>query len=148
MSRKLPNDYAPSNPAASEGVNHVRTFGPRKPAPKEESVIDLDKLKADVARAICEAANVPGFKCGCPHPLDGYCLGGAMPKKASAAIAVVLEAAKAEVEQYRLLEAGNREQAVANDRRELVAMCGHSEAVLKVVCDLLKHAAAAARGGA
>lgn len=49
-----------------------------------------DKVER-VARAICEAGNVPGFKCVCPHPVDGWCLGERLKLQARAAMEAMRE---------------------------------------------------------
>ena len=43
-----------------------------------------------VARVICEAGQRVNFSCVCPHKVDGWCLDGAMLKKARAAWADML----------------------------------------------------------
>ena len=48
----------------------------------------MSEMVERVARAICEAGNIEGFRCVCPHPVDGWCLGGRLAIQARAAIAV------------------------------------------------------------
>lgn len=55
-----------------------------------------DELIEIMAPIICETGNVDGFRCTCPHRIDGWCLGGRALKQAAAALAAA-EAAGYEI---------------------------------------------------
>lgn len=44
-----------------------------------------------VAKTICETGNVAGFRCTCPHPIDGWCNGARAVAQARAAIEAMRE---------------------------------------------------------
>jgi hypothetical protein len=53
------------------------------PVPSDDSFV------TKLAKVICEANNVRDFKCFCPDPIDGWCLGARLPGQARAAIAAI-----------------------------------------------------------
>lgn len=69
---RLPNDYRPDNPEAGEGINHVRSFGPRNqkepamPSPYMEALalqlalyaLWLEMIGVDPARVLRAAADM------------------------------------------------------------------------------------------
>lgn len=73
MTRKRPDDYRPDNPEAAEGINHVRSFGPRRerkepdmPTPYMEALalqlalyaLWLELIGVDPARVLRSAADM------------------------------------------------------------------------------------------
>lgn len=55
----------------------------QKPTTPEVPQTRVDRL----AKIICDTGNVAGFRCTCPHPIDGWCNGEQARFKAKAAIA-------------------------------------------------------------
>ena len=55
----------------------------------------MNEMVDRVAQALCETGNVEDFKCVCPHPVDGWCLGGRLQAQARIAIAAMREPTEA-----------------------------------------------------